>query len=163
MVQTELSKRKRKMKAMVGETSNDERDMPDALSDYRVYPHNVVMDRVVQSLESRFTGHEQLYKDLAYFDLCNFKDIAVTGLLDNALLEISNYMKDIDLMDLKLELISFVKNYEVLQLTLPVSVDSGCEALSKKCAVCALAIIGANKLNAKVYDKWYQAYKFIST
>ena len=142
MVQTELSvKRKRKMKAMAGETSTDERHTSDALSDYRVHTHNVVMDRVVQSLESRFTGHELLYKDLAYFDPCNFEDIAATGLPVNALFEISNYMKNKDLTDLNLELISFAKNYEVLQLTLPVSVDSGCEALGKKCAVCALAII----------------------
>ena len=66
-------------------------------------------------------------------------------------------------MDLKLELISFAKNYEVLQLTFPVSVDSGCEALCKKCAVCVLAIIGANRLNEKANDNLYQAYKFSRT
>ena len=83
------------------------------------------------------------------FDPYNFKDIAATSLPDNALLEISNHMKDIDLTDLKLELISFAKNYEVLQLTLPVSVDSDCEALCKKRAVCAHTIIGTNRLSER--------------
>ena len=59
-------------------------------------------------------------------------------------------MKDIDLTDLKLELISFAKNCEVLQLTLHVSVNSGCAAFWKKCAVCALAIASANRLNEKI-------------
>ena len=57
---------------MAGETSTDERDMSDALCDYR--------------------EHEQLHKDSAYFDPCNVKDIAAAGLPDNALLKISNYM-----------------------------------------------------------------------
>ena len=66
-------------------------------------------------------------------------------------------------MDLKLELISLAKNFEVLQLALPVNVDSSCEASCRKCAVCALAIIGANRLNEKSYDNSYQAYTFICT
>ena len=95
---------------MADETSTDERDTSDVLSDCRVHTHNVVINRVVQLLESWFTdGHELLYKDLAYFDPCNFKDIEATGQPDNALLEISNYMKDIDLMGSKTKIDFFRK------------------------------------------------------
>ena len=59
-------KRQRKKKRMADELVKDERDSSDPLADFRVNVFNLIMDRIVQSLELRFVQHKQLYKDLSF-------------------------------------------------------------------------------------------------
>jgi hypothetical protein len=55
------------------------------LADFRVNVFNLIMDRIVQSLELRFVQHKQLYKDLSSLDPAKFKTTAEKGLEDEAL------------------------------------------------------------------------------
>ena len=107
----------RKIKRWPGEPSSDDRDTSNLLNDFRVHTFNVIMDRVIQSLDSRFTPRRQLYKDLAYFDPSNFKDLVAIGLPVNTLEAISNYTSTINVNDIAMELVSC---YQLLCLeTLP--------------------------------------------
>ena len=46
---------------------------------------SLIMDRIVQSLESCFVQRKQLYKDLSCLDPAKFKTVAEKGLEDEAL------------------------------------------------------------------------------
>ena len=51
---------------MADELDNDQGNSSDPLADFRVNVFNLIMDRIVQSLELRFVQHKQLYKDLSF-------------------------------------------------------------------------------------------------
>jgi len=73
-LETELPvKRQRKKKRMADELVNDEGNSSDPLADFRVNVVNLIMDRIVQSLELRCVQHKQLYKDLSCLDPATFK------------------------------------------------------------------------------------------
>jgi len=49
----------------------------NAVDQYRINVYNVIYDRIIGSIESRFVGNEQLFNDIAWLDpnfIC-FKDI----------------------------------------------------------------------------------------
>ena len=67
---------------MANELTGDETNSLDSLADFRVNVFNLIMDRIVQSLESHFVQHEQLYKDLFCLDPTKFKTTAKKSLED---------------------------------------------------------------------------------
>ena len=70
---------------MADELVNDEGNSSDPLADFRVNVFNLIMDRIVQSLELRFVQHKQLYKDLSCLDPTQFKTTTEKGLEDEVL------------------------------------------------------------------------------
>ena len=106
---------------MLDDKTVDEHDEPEALEHYRIYTYNSVMDQVVQSLESRFTSHRQLYMDMACFDTSNFSDLVISGNPENRLHNIMKFLPDDDNDEIKAELLSFATNYDILKLSLPLT------------------------------------------
>ena len=74
-------------------------------------------DAVITSLEKRFASHEELYKQILCFDPRRFKEVKAhperkdLGLIGKAI-------PDIDIINLRLELISFASSYNRLKLGL---------------------------------------------
>ncbi|XP_004209165.1 uncharacterized protein LOC101237930 [Hydra vulgaris] len=174
------AKRKQKTPTMLDEHTVDERDESKALEHYKIHTYNVVMDQVVQSLESHFTSHRQLYMDMACFDTSNFGDLAISGIPLNSLRSIIQFLPDADVDKIKAELLSFVTNYEILKLSLPLTTTLRENAYQKNyieeplcnqhtygacglCPSCLLRILAAYRLNDKTYDNLYHIYKIICT
>lgn len=65
-------KRQEEKKSMRDELIDDERNSSDSLADFRVNVFNPIMDCIVQSLESHFVQHKQLYKNLFCLDPVKF-------------------------------------------------------------------------------------------
>lgn len=180
-VETELPvKRKRKTPMMVHEHTVDERDASEALEHYRIHTYNAVMDQVVQSLESHFTSHRQLYMDMACFDTSNFGDLVISGIPENSLHSIMKFLPDADIGEIKAELLSFATNYDILKLSLPLTTTlrgdtdqnddeeeqhyhQGTGGPCGSCPCCVLRILAAYRLNDKTYDNLYHIYKIICT
>ncbi|XP_047129351.1 uncharacterized protein LOC124809338 [Hydra vulgaris] len=174
------AKRKRKTPKMLDEYTVDERDESKALEHFKIHTYNVVMDQVVQSLESRFTSHRQLYMDMVCFDTSNFGDLAISGIPENSLHSIIKFLPDADVDKIKAELLSFVTNYETLKLPLPLTTTLRENAYQKddieeslcyqhtngvcgSCPSCVLRILAAYRLNDKTYDNLYHINKIICT
>jgi hypothetical protein len=150
-------KRQRKKKRMADELVNDEGNSSDPLADFRVNVFNLIMDRIVQSLELRFVQHKQLYKDLSSLDPAKFKTTAEKGLEDEALESIMNLFPQISKDQVKLELFSFASNFDVLKLLLNDGqnyMGSSCNNCKtyNTCPYCVLNILASNRLHDKVYD-----------
>ncbi|XP_064100752.1 uncharacterized protein LOC135211369 [Macrobrachium nipponense] len=109
---------KRNKIKMADELASDEGSSSDPQVDFRVSVFYLIMDRIVQSLESRFIQHKQLYKDLSCLDSTNFKTIAEKDLEDEALRGIIKLFPQIIKDQVKLELFSFASNVDVLKLLL---------------------------------------------
>ena len=107
-MKTELPvNRKRKTPIMLDEHTVDKRDESEALEHYKIHTYNAVIDQVVQSLESRFTSHRQLYMDMACFDTSNFVDLVISGISENSLHSIMKFLPDLRIRKIKAELLSF--------------------------------------------------------
>jgi hypothetical protein len=129
-------KRQRRKKRMVDELIDDEGNSSDSLADFRVNVFNLIMDRIVQSLDSRFVQHRKLYKDLSCLDPAEFKTIAEKGLEDEALEGIMKLSPQISKDRVILKLFSFASNFDVLKLLL----NGGENMVSScnKCKICTL-------------------------
>lgn len=109
---------------MPGEDASD--DPPeDSLKRFEVETYNMIMDRAIQSLENRFSKHQELYTGIACFDTHNFDDI-VSGkftvpanALDKVTLLLQQFFPQLDATNLKDELISFAKHWSSLKVGLP--------------------------------------------
>ncbi|XP_064089909.1 uncharacterized protein LOC135203907 [Macrobrachium nipponense] len=162
-------KRKKKIK-MADELASDKGSSSDPLVGFRINVFNLIMDRIVQSLESRFVQHKQLYKDLSCLDSTNFKTIAEKGLKDGALRGIIKLFPQIIRDQVKLELfffLSFSSNFDVLKLLLHDGENVGSSCTNSKmyttCPSCILKILASNRRHDKAYDNLYELYKIICT
>ena len=149
------------------ELIDDEGSFSDHLDDYRLNVFNLIMDRILQSLELRFTQHKQLYKDLSCFDPGNFKTIAEKGLKDTDLMGITKLCPQINKDKVLLELLSLASNKKNLKLLLNKKDDriSNCNTyiFCSSFPPCFLKILASNRLHDKVYDNLYEIYKVICT
>jgi hypothetical protein len=162
LVKMELPvKRIRKAPKRPGELANDERDTSDSLTDFRVNVYNVVLDRVIQSLETRFTAHHDLYRDMSAFDPSNFHELVVTGLADREPFNsITKFCGNSRQEDIRMELLSFASNFDILKMNLG---DNGCGTACGDCPPCVLSILSNHRLHEKAYDNLYDVYKVICT
>ena len=78
----------KKKKAMPGESA-EELATTDALVDYRIKVHNIILDTATTCMHRRFLQHGELYADLACLDPLNFPLIKANELPPNALRNIS--------------------------------------------------------------------------
>ncbi|GBM17086.1 hypothetical protein AVEN_133343-1 [Araneus ventricosus] len=115
------------------------------------------MDRIFLSLEDRSVQHKQLYKDLSCLEPINFRTIVNKGLEDEALEGIMKLFPQSSKYQIKLELIHFASNFDVLKLLLNNGenlMDSSCNNC-KTCSTCpssVLKILASNRLHDKAYD-----------
>lgn len=112
--------RQRTKKKLPGELSNDEisviNDM-GPLKKFEIECYKIIINQVIQSLDLRFSKHEDIYKDFCYFDPSTFKDTAAAcgkNLPENALVSVTN-LSGLKVDKLKQELISFAQNYANLK------------------------------------------------
>ena len=125
------------------------------------------MDCIVQPLESSFVQHKQFYKDLSCLDQAKIKTIAEKGLEGEALEGIIKLFSQISKDQVKLELVSFASNFDVLKLLLNdgENIDSSCNncKICSTCPSCVLKFLASNRLHDKAYDNLYELYKVICT
>ena len=57
----------------------------DPMEKFKIDAHNTIMDKILTSLSSRFSLHEQLYKDLCCLDPKRFKDLLRNGVPASAM------------------------------------------------------------------------------
>ena len=139
---------------MADELVNDERNSSNPLADFRVNVLNLIMDRIVQSLELRLVQHKKFYKDLSFLDPAKFKTTgtAEKGLEDEALEGIMKLFPQISKDQVKLELFSFASNFDVLKLLLNDGenyMGSSCKNCKtcSTCPSCVLTILASNRLH----------------
>jgi hypothetical protein len=138
---------------MADELIDHEGNSSDTLANFRVNVFNLIMDHIVQSLDSRFVQHKKLYRHLSCLDPAKFKTIEEKGLEDEALEGIIKLSPQISKDQAILELFSFASNFDVLKLLLNggENMDSSCN----KCKICStfpsciLKILASNRLHDK--------------
>ena len=144
------------------------KEIPQILWLIYVNVFNLIMDRIVQSLELRFVQHKQLYKDVSYLDPAKFKTTAEKDLEDEALEGTMKLFPQISKDQVILELFSFASNFDVLKLLINDGenyMGSSCNNC-KTCSTCpsyALSILASTRLHDKAYDNLYELYKVICT
>ncbi|XP_074030798.1 uncharacterized protein [Leptinotarsa decemlineata] len=99
-------KRKKKVKKMAGELAEDDSVGTSPEEEFKIKIFFVIVERAVQTMESRFVQHKSLYLDLACFDPKTFK--SQESLPPKALKKIGELVLNVDEEKLKEELISFV-------------------------------------------------------
>ena len=106
-----------KRKRLAGEATDEGRSL-DALTQFKVDTRNVVMDRAMEALESRFTSHKSLFADLSCLDPTRFEDILLYGIPEGAVGSICKLASSINVESLRDKLNSFAQNYSQLKRTL---------------------------------------------
>lgn len=114
------TKRIQRKKRMAGELAVDEPILL-ASDQFRVEVYKVTLDKIINSLQSRFTKHGQLFADLACLDPRNFEDILL-HLPNNALERLSSLVIKFDSMatkeKLQSELLDFSSKWQRLKMSL---------------------------------------------
>jgi hypothetical protein len=180
-------KRSRKKKKMYGETTEDERNTSDALSDMKIHSFYPIMDRIIEAFNSRFEKHRALYADISFLDPRNFNDIINSNndLPTNSLQSICKIIPEINIHDVKNELISFINNFKFLKksslqeyIDIEHNADNDeeidipdnakyfqctqqfkCEC----CSLCVLKLLDNLRLHDLTYDNLYVIYKILLT
>ena len=160
-------------KRLAGEAADEGRSL-DALTQFQVDTHNVVMDRAVEALESRFASHRSPFADFSCLDPTRFEDILLYGIPEGALGSICKLASSINVEGLRDELNSFTQNYSQLkrsinaECTVEIEGSDGEEESSvaervkvacKDCSTCALRLLSKYRL----HDNLYLAYKVLCT
>lgn len=158
-------KRRKKKKVMADELIEDEANCFDPLTNFKINVFNLVMDRIVQSLDSRFVQHKQLFHDLSCLDARNFKSISEKGIEDESLKNIIKLCPQVNKRQVISELSSFASNFETLKLVLNEKENVDCNTckICSTCPPCILKILASNRLNHNAYDNLYELYKVICT
>lgn len=94
---------------------------------FTVEVHNLILDNTSASMEKMFSKNQILYTDFAYLSPVNFEDINKKDLLSNALIELTNKIKQFDETitrdSLQSELLSFSSNWNELKKSVPESYE----------------------------------------
>jgi hypothetical protein len=184
-------KRIRRKKIMPGEFAQDE-VISDPTTAYRIQIHNVILDRITESMNSRFLAGKTLYADLACLDPKNFSDITIQGLHSTALEELSIRLIKFDeratAKNLRCELKSLALHWEKLKTSIlddysieieeteskqdetnkefediDMNVISKSCSACKNCAICCYQILGRYNLLTDAYNVIGLGYKFLLT
>ncbi|XP_078534596.1 uncharacterized protein LOC144821430 [Lissotriton helveticus] len=184
--------RVRRKKMIPGETATDEPIM-SATDQYRIKVYNAAIDKVVTSLQSRFTTHGQLFADLACLDPRNFEDI-LQKFPQNALQRLSGLLTRFDpeasVEKLQHELLDFASKWSRLKLSIEEEysmiqeVEDDTRYLNfedeivqhanvgqnkykcktcKDCIACCYSLLLRYNLYSKAYSSLFNAYKFALT
>lgn len=180
-------KRLRKKKRMVDELSEDN-PINDAKQKFSVEIYNHVMDKIIESMTSRFVNNSPLYMDLSLLSPVNFGSVK-KGLPEKALKTISKNLirftkcENVDEFYKKLreELINFANNWDNLKKSIDdvYNIDnfygaeddqeddestgvSNCMSC-KNCVCCCLKLLIKYNLYSIAYEHLCLAYKYLLT
>ncbi|KAL4089590.1 hypothetical protein QTP88_024603 [Uroleucon formosanum] len=181
-------KRLRKKKRMTDELLNDD-PINDAKQKYTVEVHNQVMDRIVESMNSRFVNNSPLYMDLSLLSPVNFNSFK-HGLPKTALKALSKNLIRFTVNDnleefhqkLREELVSFGNNWDNLKKSVEDEYDfenfdsedeyqeteetaelnMTCKTC-KNCACCCLKLLVKYNLYSNAYTNLSLAYNYLLT
>lgn len=190
-VQTALpEKRLRKKKKRPGELAEDE-PITDAMWDYNVKIHNVVLDTVIESFHRRYAANAVLCSDFACMDPKNFLEIRTKGLPNAAMKELSKCLLKFDeratVENLQAELTNLATQWERLKMS-PLDgyntrdrgasdvpgeesddLEENMELTSrhcstcKNCAICCHLLLSQYNLLTDAYHVIGMGYKFLLT
>ncbi|XP_075070610.1 uncharacterized protein LOC142159784 [Mixophyes fleayi] len=190
-VQTTLpQKRLRKKKTMAGESAQDD-VICDAITEYKIQVHDVILDVITECIDQRFLASGSLYADCACLDPRNFSIIRDQGLQIPAMENLSKVLVKFDesatAENLRCELTNLALHWEKFKTSVPEEytvrvarempaedqsteggdmemelVNEPC-ASCKNCAVCCYHILRCYNLLADAYSVIGLAYKFILT
>ena len=111
-------KRIRRVKTMSGELSRDD-PIENAYSKFTVDVHKIILDRVIESMDSRFEKNKELYLDLNILSPSNFKELKENPIPPNALSKLSETLFHFDNSvtkgNLQSELINFANSWDKLK------------------------------------------------
>lgn len=173
----------RKKKTMPGEVAEEEHSL-SAEDQYRVKVHNIILDTVTQSIQTRYLANGALYDDFACLDPRNFGTLRERGGLPSESLEqLSKCLLRFDERAtpgrLKAELCSLANQWERLKLPHLESytvrtaeetedgedmelTNTSCSSC-KDCAICVYHILSKYNLLTDAYHVIGLAYKFLLT
>lgn len=163
---------------MTDELLNDN-PINDAKQKYTVEVHNQVMDRIVESMNSRFVNNSPLYIDLSLLSPVNFSSLK-HGLPKTALKALSKYLIRFTINDnleefhrkLTEELVSFSNSWDNLKKSVGDEYDfenfnSEDENMTyktcKNCACCCLKLLVKYNLYSNAYTNLSLAYNYLLT
>ena len=86
----------------------------DQKKQFEVVCHNVIFDKVVESINKRFMSHKDLYEEIACFDPQRFHEVNSSPQMIN-LTKLSKSLPEMDCVALKEELVSFASNFKHLK------------------------------------------------
>ena len=183
VVQADLPEKKiRKRKTMPGEGAEEQQEWT-AEDQYRVKVHNVILDTVTESIQTRFAANGALYDDFACLDPRNFGAVKERGLPSESLQQLSKCLLRFDDRAtsgrLKAELCSLASHWERLRLPHLESytvwtaeeteneenvdrTNTSCISC-KNCAICVYHILSKYNLLTDAYHVIGLAYKFLLT
>jgi hypothetical protein len=165
-------KRVRKKRRMPGELAHDETGNQTELDSFRTHVYNCILDRVINSLKTRFESHKTLYADIACLDPERFEGVVADGIPEGAMQSILQLLPNMNPADLREELMAFATNYPLLKKSLQSmfysASDEELEDTTTKqccgnCPSCALKVLSDYRLNDRAYDNLYMAYKVLLT
>lgn len=186
IIETELPTiRLRKRKILSGEKNNDE-PIIDPEIKYTVEVHNLILDNTIASMEKKFSKNQILYSDFACLSPVNFEDINKKDFPPNALIELTNKIKQFDETitrdSLQHELLSFSSNWNELKKSVPESYEvvtyddiedeedvdnktthkSYCKSCMD-CSICCYLVLNKYNLYSNAYSHLTMAYKYLLT
>jgi hypothetical protein len=176
--------RSRKRKILSGEKNNDE-PITDPDIKFTMEVHNLILDNTITSMEKKFSKNQILYTDFACLSLVNFEDINKKDLPSNALIELTNIIKQFDETisreSLQNELLSFSSNWNELNKSVPESYeivtydeiqdeDVGNITMYKShstscmnCSIYCYLVLQKYNLYSNAYSNLTIAYKYLLT
>ena len=174
-------KRVRRKKRLDGEQCQDEA-LLDELQSFKVNTFNLIVDRIVTNLKTRFLDHEMLYKDFSCFDPKRFKELRTSGIPAAAMSKICDLLGSrVNKDDLSMQLESFANAFPRLAMSLPEEFETirwdededgveadvtTCKQSSKRCLscfTCAYKVLHKHNLNCVAYSQLYTVCQFLLT
>ncbi|KAG8547423.1 hypothetical protein GDO81_028393 [Engystomops pustulosus] len=166
-------KRIARKKRMPGELAVDERSS-DPLQHFQHSVFYVVIDQATQSIETKFSKNKNLIQDVAYFDPRQFNQISYTDIPSDALKTVAD-LAEVDIIQLKVELLSFKENYAVLKNPCPPVVEIREETEEEEevtdtktlacenCLTCCYRLLYDYNLHSAAYTNLFAVYKTLLT
>ncbi|XP_063820331.1 zinc finger MYM-type protein 1-like [Pseudophryne corroboree] len=171
-------KRITRKKMMPGELSQDE-PIEDPLKGFEIQTFYVVLDQAVQSIDRRVSKNESLIRDLTYFEPRQFAHMkqGQSEIPIEALRTVAD-LAEVDIVQLKVELVNFVQNYSVLknpdspQITSVTEEELDVEdtmSLNMKnkacenCLTCCYRLLYHHNLHSAAYMNLFVVYKTLHT
>ena len=176
---------------MAGEECADEKTQSLLQEEYRIHVYNCIIDTITQTMENRFSEHQNLYLDLSLFYPKRFGEVKSGNLPKNSLEKISKLIPTLDKEKLKEEMVSFSsvwvnvsnKSLEndykrdefqeddennILDKSFDgyeedVFVECSDKSRCSECIKCAFAVIVDFNMYSLQYTELYKVYKYLLT
>jgi len=185
LIENDFPKIRCRLRKILFDENNKEEPILCPEKRFSVEVYNVILDQTISSIKKTFSTN-CLYKDLNFLSPNNFEDLQKQNLPPNAkkLYEfLCKFDSDISYDQLRAELHSFIKNWNVLKKSLPESFDMPlneneieieenneenntvkleCKSC-KNCVVCCYNVLIKYNLYSNAYHCLAMAYQYLLT